>query len=117
MNFTVRAAVTDAATSGPRLSIAIVPRMISATKKEPASGAKYAEAMPAAAPQATSRRSCGGEKRRQRPRNDANIAESCTIGPSRPIDPPEPIEKSAAVLFTKLARIGTWPVPITIASM
>jgi hypothetical protein len=91
--------------------------MISATKNDPATGALYADAMPAAAPQATSNRSCGGEKFRQRPINDASIAASCTIGPSRPIDPPEPIENNAAALFTKLDRTGILPEPIEIASM
>ena len=42
---------------------------------------------------------------------------SCTIGPSRPIEPPDPIEKIAAADFTRLARVGIFPVPIAIASM
>ena len=81
--------------------------MISATKNEPAIGALYAEAMPAAAPQATSRRSFGGVNFRHRPSRDATSAASCTIGPSRPIEPPDPIEKSAAADLIRLARVGT----------
>ena len=113
----VRVATTADTASGPRLSMAIEPRMISATKKEPAIGALYADAMPAAAPQATRSRSCGPVNCRQRPRMDATTAASCTIGPSRPIEPPEPMENSAAVLFTRLARTGIRPLPIAMASM
>src|SRR5690242_17661683 len=108
----VSVAATADTTSGPRLSIAIVPRMISATKNDPAIGALYADAIPAAAPQATGSRSCGGVNFRQRPRREATTAAICTIGPSRPIDPPEPIEKTAAADFTRLARVGTLPLPI-----
>lgn len=42
-------------------------------------------------------RSCGGVNCRHRPTSDASIAASCTIGPSRPIEPPDPMENSAAV--------------------
>jgi hypothetical protein len=36
---------------------------------------------------------------------------------ARGLEPPEPMENKAAALFTKLARIGTCPEPIEIASM
>ena len=35
----------------------------------------------------------------------------------RPIEPPEPMENKAAADFTRLARVGTLPLPIAIASM
>ena len=73
--------------------------------------------MPAAAPHATINRNCGGVNCRQRPMNEASTAANWTIGPSRPIEPPDPIENRAAALFTRLARMGTWPLPIAIASM
>lgn len=63
--------------------------------------------MPAAAPQATSRRNCGAESLRQRPMKDAATAASCTSGPSRPMEPPDAMENIAAVLFTRLARTGS----------
>ena len=62
--------------------------------------------MPEAAPQATSSRSCGAENRRQRPSHEAAMAESCTSGPSRPIELPEAMENIAAVLLTMVARTG-----------
>ena len=64
--------------------------------------------MPAAAPHATSRRSCGGENFRQRPIPDASTAASDTIGPSRPIEPPDPMENNAAVDLTSVESFGRW---------
>ena len=49
--------------------------------------------------------------------SDASTAAICTIGPSRPIDPPEPMENSAAALLIKLDRTGISPEPIAMASM
>ena len=54
--------------------------------------------MPAAAPQATSKRNCCVENCRQRPTSDASNAASCTIGPSRPIEPPVAMVNNAEVL-------------------
>ena len=63
--------MTDAKTSGPKISIATEPSTISATKSAPAMGALYADAMPAAAPQPTSRRSRGVDHFCKRPASDA----------------------------------------------
>jgi hypothetical protein len=110
-------ATTAATTTGPKLSIAIEPSTISVTKNAPAIGALYAEVMPAAAPQATSRRSRGGSKCTQRPISEAASAASCTIGPSRPIEPPLAIVNSEETLRHRLSLTGTTPSPIATASM
>src|SRR6476646_8374529 len=95
-------ATTDATTIGPKLSIAIEPSTISVTKNAPAIGALYAEVMPAAAPHATRRRRRGGSKCTQRPISEAESAASCTIDPSRPIEPPLAIVNSDDRLRQKL---------------
>src|ERR1051325_5676714 len=77
---TVSVAITDANTSGPKISIAMEPRTISVTNTAPEIGALYAEAIPAAAPQPTSNRRRGGVHRCKRPAIDATIAASCTSG-------------------------------------
>lgn len=110
-------ATTEATTTGPKLSIAIEPSTISQTKNAPAIGALYAEVIPAAAPHATSRRSRGGSKCAKRPTSDAASAASCTIGPSRPIEPPLPIVSSDDALRQRLCRTGTTPSPSATASM
>src|SRR6202049_2482061 len=58
-NCETNAATTEARINGPSDSTATVPRMISATKSDAAIGARYAQAMPPAAPQATRWRRCG----------------------------------------------------------
>src|SRR5207249_3797473 len=109
---------TTAATSnGPNESIAIDPSTISATKRAPAMGALYAAVIPAAAPQATNRRSRGGLNNVMRPSTDAAIAASCTIDPSRPIDPPETMEQSEEALRARLWPTPMRPSPMAIASM
>ena len=64
--------------------------------------------MPAVAPQATSRRNCRGGRIRKRPLNEDSIAASCTIGPSRPMEAPDPMENSEDTL-----RATVWRKPIT----
>ena len=49
-------------------------------------------AMPAPPPAATSVASCQREARARRPAEDANAAPIWMIGPSRPTEPPLPIE-------------------------
>ena len=59
---------------------------------------------PAAAPQATIVRRCSLEKRTSRPVADPNAAPICTIGPSRPAEPPELMQAAeAAALITTTA--------------
>ena len=64
--------------------------------------------MPAVAPQATSRRNCRGGRTRKRPLNEDSIAASCTMGPSRPMEAPDPMESSEDTL-----RARVWRKPIT----
>jgi hypothetical protein len=56
-------------------------------------------------------------KLRIRATSEATSDESCTSGPSRPMEVPVLIEKSADKLLTMLARTEILPLPTTIASM
>jgi len=73
--------------------------------------------MPAAAPQATSRRSRAGENFPTRPSSEPSMEASCTMDPSRPIEPPEEMVTSEERLFHDVARTRITPVPRTTASM
>ncbi len=42
---------------------------------------------------------------------------SCTMGPSRPMEPPEEMVMSEERLFTTVARMRMTPLPRTTASM
>ncbi len=59
----------------------------------------------------------GTGARARRPNREPTIAASCTIGPSRPIDPPEAIESSEDALFTSVDRTPMRPSPTRITSM
>src|SRR5690242_7552652 len=98
--------MTLAKISGPRLDIEIVPSTISETNSAPANGALYAEAMPAAAPHATSSLSRGREIHVRRPIHDAAVVASCAIAPSRPIEPPEETVNRLEIERTRLG--ATW---------
>jgi hypothetical protein len=54
---------------------------------------------------------------RWRPSHEASIEESCTIAPSRPIDPPEATVSSDEAHFTRLGRMRIVPSPSAMASM
>src|ERR1700746_175109 len=96
--------VTEATMSGPKLSMAIDPRTISETNSAPEMGALYAAAIPAAPPQATISRNRGIGARASNPSFEPSIADSCTMGPSRPMDPPEAIDRSDERLFARVDR-------------
>src|SRR5665213_3699202 len=104
--------MTDATSIGPKLSIAMVPSTISATNNVPAMGALYAEVMPAAEPHATRSRSRDVRNFAIRPMIDAQVADNCTIDPSRPIEPPDATENSDEMLRATLWRTGIRPSPI-----
>src|SRR5579863_4603050 len=97
--------------------MAIEPRTISATKNAPDRGRVETQAIPPAAPHATSRRSLAGEHFADLPRTEPSIEASCTIGPSRPIDPPEEIVTSEEILLISVARTRMTPLPRTTASI
>ena len=111
-------ATTDATTIGPKFSITIVPSTISVTNSAPAMrrvvGRRDAGGGAAGDQQTQARRM---SKRSTRPSSDAQSAASCTIEPSRPIEPPEAIVHSDDTLRSRFWRTGMWPSPIAIASM
>ena len=62
-------------------------------------------AMPAPPPAATSVARCQRDTRASRPADEANAAPIWTIGPSRPTEPPVPIDSAEASDLTS-ATIG-----------
>lgn len=75
-------------------------RISSTAKNTPVMGALKVAEMPPAAPQATSTRSRFSGMRTHWPKPDASAAPICTIGPSRPTDPPVPMHSAEARAFT-----------------
>ncbi len=106
-----------ATSRGARKSIVSAPRTISLTNRPPARGVWKAEDMPEAAAQATTRRRRGAERWKKRPRAEPATAAACTSGPSRPMDAPEPTEKTADRERRRLGLGGTYPLPSATASM
>src|SRR3569833_2459478 len=82
------AATTDAQTLGVFWFIEIFPSTINAANTAPEIGALYAAAIPDAAPHPTNMRNRYGGHLANCPHFEASVAESCTIPPSRPMDPP-----------------------------
>ena len=74
--------------------------MISTPKKTPVIGALNVAEMPPAAPQATRIRSLLSGIRTHWPRLEASAEPICTIGPSRPTDPPTPMQMAEATDLT-----------------
>ena len=77
-------------------------RMISTPKNTPVTGALKVAEMPPAAPQATRIRSRFSGIRTHWPRLEAIAEPICTIGPSRPTDPPVPMHSAEARALTTL---------------
>ena len=71
-------------------------KMISTPKNTPVSGALNVAAIPPAAPQATRIRSRLSGILTHWPRLEASAEPICTIGPSRPTDPPVPMHSAEA---------------------
>ena len=113
---TTVSAIAAANSNGPKLATLMPPSTISATNKAPAIGVLYAPASPAAAPQATAKRRSAGDRCRAFPNTPPDKAASCTIEPSRPIEPPEMTVAADAIDFSKEDRQGTSP-PATMASI
>ena len=76
--------------------------MISTPKKTPVMGALKVAEMPPAAPHATRIRSRFSGIRIHWPRPEARADPICTIGPSRPTDPPVPMVMAEATALTAL---------------
>ena len=77
---------------------------ISKPKKTPVIGALKVAAIPPAAPQATMIRSRVSDIRTSWPRVEANADPIWTIGPSRPTEPPTPMQIAEATALTTV----TW---------
>ncbi len=73
-------------------------------KKTPASGALNVAAMPPAAPHATSTRTRASFTRTKRPSAEPRADPICTMGPSRPTEPPPPMHRADATALTT----ATW---------
>jgi len=102
-------AVTEDSTIMPNERTSKLARMSSIAKKTPASGALNVAAIPPAAPHATSRRIRGSLMRTTRPRVDPSAEPICTMGPSRPTDPPPPIHRAEARALTAATCGGIRP--------
>jgi hypothetical protein len=90
----IAAAVTLASTTRPNDSAWKSPRISSSAKNTPAIGALKVAEIPPAAPQATSSRSRDSGTRTSCPRVLPSAEPICTIGPSRPTEPPAPIHSA-----------------------
>jgi hypothetical protein len=93
-------AVTEANTTMPKDSAVKSRRISSMAKNTPASGALKVAAMPPAAPQATSTRIRASATLATCPRAEPSAEPICTIGPSRPTDPPPPMHSAEASALT-----------------
>ena len=77
-------------------------KMISTPKNTPVIGALNVAEMPPAAPQATMIRSRLSGIRTHWPMLEASAEPICTIGPSRPTEPPDPMVSAEASALTTL---------------
>ena len=86
-------------------------------KSAPAMGALKVAAMPAAEPHATNVRSRLGETCSTWPTAEPMDEPMCTIGPSRPADPPEPMVSAAASALVTMTRNRMAPPRLATASI
>ncbi len=97
-------AVTAASTTMPKDWAAKSARISSIAKNTPAKGALKVAAIPPAAPHATRTRIRPSGTPNTRPTVDPNADPIWTIGPSRPTEPPPPMQMADARAFTA----ATW---------
>ncbi len=102
-------AVTADTTTMPKERAAKSRSTISIANTTPARGALNVAAIPPAAPQATSSRCRSSATRTRVPRVEPSAAPICTMGPSRPTDPPPPMVNADASAFTTATRAGIFP--------
>ena len=100
----VAAENTEAMTIGVNVLIEKSRRRISSTKKMPATGALKTEAMPAAAPQPTRVPACCCPIRRNLQSEELMAEPICTMGPSAPAEPPEPMVNAEASALSTATR-------------
>ena len=101
--------VTAESTTKPKVSAVNSTRMTSSAKTAPARGAWNVAAMPAADPHEASRTTRETGMCSHDAMVDPSDAPTCTIGPSRPAEPPEPIVRAEARIFTNATRPGIRP--------
>ncbi len=92
----IASAVIELRTTRPNERVSKLRRISSSAKNTPAIGALNVAEIPPAAPQATSRRSCDSGSRKSWPATEPRAEPICTIGPSRPTEPPEPMQRADA---------------------
>jgi hypothetical protein len=92
--------MTELSTTSPNDCVSKLRRINSSAKKTPAMGALNVAEIPPAAPQATSNLSCDSETRLACPITEPRADPICTIGPSRPTEPPLPRHSAEASDFT-----------------
>ncbi len=107
----------DAISTGATVCRAKKPSASSSTNTTPATGAWYAAAMPAAMPQTMIALRCSGAIGTMRASQADAQAASCTIGPSRPIEAPVPIDSAADTVRTTFARSFRSTLPCRAASI
>jgi hypothetical protein len=93
-------AVTEETTTIPKDRAAKSDKISSMAKNTPASGALNVAAIPPAAPQATTTRIRSSFSRASEPRVEPRAEPICTIGPSRPTEPPPPMHIAEASALT-----------------
>jgi len=105
----VQVAMTEAMMIGLKEKIPNSPRMTSTAKRAPAIGALKVAPIPAPAPAATRVRIPLTLILNNCPIEEARLALIWTIGPSRPVDPPEPIQIDEARALTTETRFLIFP--------
>ena len=103
---TTSASIANSST-GNRASTENSRKMISTPKNTPVIGALNVAEMPPAAPQATRIRIRFSGIRTHWPKLEASAEPICTIGPSRPTDPPVPMHSADASALTTLTGAGS----------
>ena len=97
-------AATEEITMGLNWEMPKSLRMISIANRAPAIGALKVPAMPAAVPQATRVLSDEPVTRRNCPIVEPSAEPICTMGPSRPTEPPDPMHTAEAAIFASTTR-------------
>ena len=96
----IASAVTELSTTRPNDSVSKSRRITSSAKKTPAIGALNVAEIPPAAPHATRSRSRRSGTRASCPIIEPSAEPICTIGPSRPTEPPDPMQSADASALT-----------------
>ena len=101
--------VTAESTTKPKVSAVNSTRITSRANTAPARGAWNVAAIPAADPHEANRTTRETGMRSHDAMVDPSDAPTCTIGPSRPAEPPEPIVRAEATILTMATRPGMRP--------